>query len=107
MQAIVGSFASNSDHRFLTGMVSKWSRKNFGEESTQENSEAFQQFNQRIFMWTLVGCCARQDIGGIKSLAAATTGGILRPVPHRCAHEEGIFHVAGTGGWDFKLNVEQ
>ena len=83
MQAFLASFASISDHSFLTGVVSKWSRTNFGEESAHENFEAFQHFNQHIFMWTSVGREARQDVGRIKSLAAAKTDGILRRVSHR------------------------
>ena len=82
MQAIFVDLCSISDHRFLTDVVSKGSRTNFGEESAHEFFEAFQRFNQHIFMWTFLGRYARQDIAGIKSLAAAKTDGILRAVSH-------------------------
>lgn len=74
---------SISDHRFSTIVVSNGPRTNFGEESVHEFFEAFQHFNQHMFMWTFMGCYPRQDIVGIKPLAAAKTDGILRAVSHQ------------------------
>ena len=82
-QANFEGLCSISDHRILTVVVSDGLRTNFGEESAHEFFEAFQRFNQHIFMWTYMGSYPRQDIAGIKSLAAAKTDGILRAVSHQ------------------------